>query len=75
LFFNTFQKVINGGGCLDDLYGLSPILCDIVTLFVYTSYVPPKWLTEPKRYVAILARAAHWKTYLWGPHIEWLALC
>jgi len=27
-----------------------------------------------KKYVTILTRAAHWKTYYRGPHIEWLTL-
>ena len=28
LFFNTFQKVVNRAGWLDDCHGPSPILCD-----------------------------------------------
>jgi len=35
LFFNTFQKVINGIGWLYDRHGPSPILYDTVPLFVY----------------------------------------
>jgi len=27
-----------------------------------------------KKYVTILTGAAHWTTYYWGPHIEWLTL-
>ena len=36
LFLNTYQKMINGVGWLDDLHGLSPILYDAAPLFVYT---------------------------------------
>jgi len=34
-FLNTFQKVINKVGWLDDRHDPSPILCDTVTLCVY----------------------------------------
>jgi len=36
MFFNTFQKVINGVGWLGDRHGPSPILYYTVPLFVYT---------------------------------------
>ena len=37
LFLNTYQKMINGVGWLDDRHGLSPILYDTAPLFVYTN--------------------------------------
>ena len=43
LFFNTCQKVINGVGWLDDPHCPSPILCDTVTLFIYTDLGPFLW--------------------------------
>ena len=41
LFLNTYQKMINGVGWLDDRHGLSPILYDTAPLCLHWSTIVP----------------------------------
>ena len=45
------------------------------TMFMCLAQLCPTQMAYwAKNYVTVLARAAHWMTYYWGPHIEWLIL-